>query len=242
MEKEINSLVDYMLFIKALKQKYQVESMTRSFLYRGQATDTPLIPKILRLVPRNGDLLAIEQALLGEFKRANPLLIDPFQVKNDWDYLTLGQHYGLPTRFLDWTDNALAALWFATSSALAEERSGLYAVVWVFIAETGDFLPNTGDQHPFDVSESKLFRPRIIKQRINNQSGVFSVYSTEALKRKQRFEEMADYRAKMIKIKVPEAAVETMVDDLHSLGIDAFSIFPELEGLCAYLQWKFFNN
>ncbi|SKB87417.1 FRG domain-containing protein [Parapedobacter luteus] len=241
MEKEITTLADYMLCIKALKQKHLEAGTQRDFLYRGQATDTPLIPKILRLKPREGSLLAMEQAMLDEFKRANPLLIEPFQVRNDWDYLTLGQHYGLPTRFLDWTNNALAALWFAASSALSDQTAGSHAIVWVFTAEAEDFLPNEQDQHPFDIKESKLFRPRIIKQRINNQSGVFSVHSTEALKHRYRFEEIADYRAKMTKIKVPKSAVEAIVDDLHSLGVDAFSIFPELEGLCAYLQWKFFN-
>src|SRR5690606_11744686 len=153
-----------------------------------QPSDTPLIPKILRLTPLDGNLLHTERALLEEFKRANPLLINPFQVNNDWDYLTLGQHYGLPTRFLDWTDNALAALWFATSSVISGDSQEPYAVVWIFMAEDADFLDYNIDLHPFDIPESKLFRPRIIKQRINNQSGVFSVHATDALENRQRFD------------------------------------------------------
>lgn len=239
-EKEISTLADYMQFIKGLKQR-PLSQRNSGFLYRGQATDTPLIPKILRLTPLDGDLLNTERELLEEFKRANPLLINPYQVRDDWDYLTLGQHYGLPTRFLDWTDNALAALWFATSSAIAERGQAAHAIVWVFMAEERDFLDYNISQHPFDVTESKLFRPRIIKQRINNQSGVFSVHSTAALQHKQRFDDMPGFRSKMVKIKVPVSDAATIVEDLHHLGIDAFSIFPELEGLCAYLQWKFFE-
>lgn len=29
-------------------------------------------------------------------------------------------------------------------------------------------------------------------------------------------------------------------NDLNVLGVNAFSIFPELEGLCSFLQWKYF--
>jgi|GEM_PF-4846345 len=29
--------------------------------------------------------------------------------------------------------------------------------------------------------------------------------------------------------------------DLNTLGVNAFTIFPELEGMCAYLHWRFFD-
>jgi len=236
-EIEISSVVDYLEVIKQYKQADRIANQACEFLFRGQVVDSPLKPKILRLDPKT-DLLATERLIFDEFKRTNPLLIDPFRAVDEWDFLTLGQHFGLPTRLLDWSDNALAALWFGT--ALDGEAANQCSVVWMLIASPSDYLQDKM-QNPFQLETTLLYRPRIIKQRINNQSGVFSVHANSALLAQASLTDIGGYAEKLVKIEIPRNRISEIRDDLHTLGVHAFNIFPELEGLCTYLQWKFFK-
>jgi hypothetical protein len=237
---EIDSIEDYLKLVKERKTRQIKGGYSEDFCFRGQVTDSPLLPKICRLKAR-GEILDVERKLLGEFKRTNPLLIEQLRAMDDWDYLTLGQHFGLPTRLLDWTDNALTALWFATANA-GEPPLNNYAIVWLLMPDTDDFAIDMEQTHPFDVCETKMIRPRIIKQRINNQSGMFSVLSTADLKEKRNMDESGAYQQKLVKIKVPQRAFTEIRNDLNTVGVNAFSIFPELEGLCTHLQWRYFDD
>lgn len=234
-EKEIHNIEDYLSIIR------ENAGNSKDFLFRGQITDLPLIPKIARLKPK-GDLLETERLLLNEFKRTNPLLLDTLRPFDDWDYLTLGQHFGLPTRLLDWSNNALTALWFATNHNPLHEISYPYGVVWMLTAKEEDFDLNTDDEDPFSVTKTKIFRPRLIKQRINNQSAVFSIQSTREIIEKVELNATEAFCDKLLKIKIRKEDFNSIRYDLDILGVNAFTIFPELEGLCAYLQWQYFHN
>jgi hypothetical protein len=234
-EEEVKSVEEYLNVIK----RYKEDSTDDDFLFRGQSDDHPLIPKISRLKPK-GDLLETERLLLQEFKRTNPLLIEGLKAYDDWDFLTLGQHYGLPTRLLDWSNNALTALWFATDKVLIGHNFSK-AVVWVLMPDLNDYNLSIEEVHPFDIKETKVFRPRIIKQRINNQSGVFSIQPTDEIENKCQLDQVHPFSNKLIKIRVPSDSLTDIRTDLNVLGVNAFTIFPELEGLCAYLQWRYFE-
>ncbi|MEZ6104452.1 MAG: FRG domain-containing protein [Pirellulaceae bacterium] len=85
-----------------------------------------------------------------DFKlRAQPFLNEATQLpKDDWDWYFLMQHYGVPTRLLDWTESALVGLYFAIQSA-----PGTDGCVWILnprqinvsLAKIGSFIPIYSD-------------------------------------------------------------------------------------------------
>ena len=72
------------------------------------------------------------ERLLSEFKRRSLPFVQSVP-KNDFEWLFLMQHHGVPTRLLDWSTNALAALYFAAEHALPATK-------------TDDFASNDTDQ------------------------------------------------------------------------------------------------
>jgi hypothetical protein len=80
-------------------------------IFRGHSShDFPLKASIGR---RDDYTIDIEKRLFLEFKKNYHSLTD-HKPETDLEILFMAQHYGLPTRLLDWTFNPLIALYFAT--------------------------------------------------------------------------------------------------------------------------------
>ncbi len=94
---------------------------------------------------------------LNEFKRTAVPFLDRGALQNAWDVLAIAQHYGLPTRLIDWTTNPLVAAFFASEHSQRSRREG--EIIAVHAHEVGYYRPDDADEtDPFAIGEAGFLR------------------------------------------------------------------------------------
>jgi hypothetical protein len=213
-------------------------------LFRGQNTDQPLLPKIIRLAKNKGispdKIDALEKKMLARFRRESVPMLPILPVGRelgDWELMSIAQHWGMPTRLLDWTANPLASLWFAVSTDPPKGED--HGVVWMLEGPNEQtFEPG---QNVFTIQKTCFFQPPHLDRRVIAQSGWFSVYRhnrTEFLS----LENMSKYKNKLKRFIVPQKHFNSLLQDLRLLGINHASMFPDLLGLGAEIQAEIIDS
>ncbi len=161
-------------------------------------------------------------------------------------WLFLMQHFGLPTRLLDWTESILVAAFFAVSNDKHDDSDG---AVWALLP-TGLNKSQLGHgkivgaRHqmvkplvfpPFVGGEAKESVAALISNEIDIrmlvQLSAFTVHGTstpiEDLPQKENF---------LIKFIVPTEAKSSLRATLNLIGIRESCLFPDLEHLAKELK------
>jgi hypothetical protein len=164
-----------------------------------------------------------------------------------WVYLM--QHYGLPTRLLDWTFSPLTALYFAVLDDRADDED---AVVWGLLPtalnnfQVGiDGILGTGNDYikplfhnVWAALANKLDAPQIlavstqhvdIRQMI--QASEFTIHGSES-----SISELPNSEKFLISITLPKASKIAFRQVLNILNLTESYLFPDLEHLAKQIQ------
>ena len=222
--------------LQTLLEALEDHAWEDEYLFRGQPSDLPLLPRVARVKLRDHALsVDAEQQMLRDFKlRAKPHMA--ISDLDEWDWLALAQHHGMATRLLDWTTNPLAALWFAVSKP---PRSDAPGVVWVLRSTRADFVEGDQQLKPWDIKRTRIFRPSHVTPRIVAQSGWFTVHlRLKGTRPYIPLDKNKLYSTKLQKLLVPAQAFSNLRWDLDRAGVNEASLFPDLVGISKYVEWQ----
>ena len=187
-----------------------------NYLFRGVASVRfPLVTSVGRQREGYGYSELREQALFEQFKReALPFL--PVRPVNDWEWLALAQHHGVPTRLLDWSESPSVSLFFAVWGN-DEDDAGLYIIRRPVEVKSVDLR-----QHPFKVKRVVFFYPGYVTPRLVSQRGLFTVHP----------EPQQPYTSKdMQQIVIGKECKADFRRKLDASGVHHAAIMADLDGL-----------
>lgn len=208
------------------------------WIFRGVEKDCfQLIPKVGRpefrkrqLANDTRPLTKKEEAdLLRTFSvRARPFI--NYDVKRKIDWMSIGQHHGLPTRLLDWTESLFVAAYFATNNTIEGTRATIYAINDIKVRPGDDPDPFAGGK------EVMAFYPTPFSPRITAQRSVFTIHPNPT----EKFD--VPHLQKIVfagdEPKHRELAFRVKLT-LDSLGFNSATMMADLDGLANHLGWAF---
>lgn len=234
-----------------------------TFAYRGVAdVDYILENGLARLGTKETRYPNMERNLIKQFKKyAQGHVVE--REGNEWNWLSVAQHHGLPTRLLDWTYSPLIALHFATvehdkyevdgaiwkinyaqvhNLLQKKEKASLLALgSQIFtvdaLSETIPDLEALDSLHADDYDVAVFFEPPAIDNRIVNQFAYFSALSDRYLSMNDWLNtETVSKKVDALKIIIPKDKKWEFRDKLDQSNINERVLMTGLDGLCAWLK------
>lgn len=244
--KYVNTIDQLLEFIKNIK-----ETNKHHLWFRGVADESwPLLPSI----QRSKDRIMCEKYIINDFYiKARQVIENSPPKKNYAAWISLMQHFGLPTRMLDWSSSPLIASFFAVEKY--EEYFETDAAIWVLTPGLLNRKEGFGTCiYPVDADTAqKMLRPAFKKQRRTTSvdDKILACLSTENNLRMysqqanftihnslKRLEDICDDDT-LYKIIIPKDSRRSFLTNLEIFGITESFVYPDLEHISNDLKRQY---
>lgn len=238
LEKNVDSIEGLLAALREDTAEYR-----GALWYRGQGNSGwSLTPGYLRAANPPS-----EATLLKRFKQSAAMLIE-IAPQATFDWLFLMQHYGVPTRLLDWSESPLVALYFAVENFKNDEDSD--GALWILKPselnknahinnqDEEGYIPSFDDDELAGYTVESLARNQRVQllpvatiatrnnARIQAQLGVFTIHHLD----RTSIETVGD-SSHVIKYTIPGGSKRHIFEQLALLGFTRFQLFPELSSV-----------
>ena len=265
-EQYINNLGEFTSFVETYT------AMNENVWFRGVgSSEYKLLPSLYRhpTLTDAQHLIKTEHDILERFKQRSIPFINRVSIGKDyWDYFFVMQHYGIPTRLLDWSENPFISLYFALASAHYDSKKSFYtkdAAVWVLkpntwnkvsladITHDGKIIGPDDDLMEAYSSDQKVTTPKRLNPiaihgnhnstRIVAQKGAFMLFGTGTDGMDVLFEKDKTFPDdSLVKLVISKSHIGGMSETLNRIGITDSVVYPDLEGLAREIKRQYNFN
>ena len=231
--------------LESLKKKMNELAIKYGSLFRGYQKDCQLAPLLIREKKYEGK----ENKLLQEFEKYCKVYCN---ISSPLDFLSVGQHYGLPTRLLDCTHSPYIALFFALGNkevdscyvrcfekeilndetdewnefAKIENETLDFSSPFVFSRFCCSHFPSS------PTSDFSFINPRYSNPRMMAQQGAFVIAYTNDPDKKDDWIKFLKSKTEEIVIDVKSIGRAAILEYLSSMNMDGYHLMPDIYGLC----------
>jgi hypothetical protein len=262
-EEQPKSLTEVLALIEEIRG-----SGNEQLWYRGCGKSKDKLKPTLyrhRTIRTIANLATLEQNLLTRFRQRSIPFHDR-DLSNYWDALFFMQHYGVPTRLLDWTESPFVGLHFAMMACPFEvQKNGKYrfktpAALWVLnparwnrhalreVSYKGGIIAPEeealkGHRSTPDFSGMKI-SPVAVYGSYNSpnivaQRGTFTIFGQSTKPMEVIFDKEGFPEQSLVKLTILPSVVPRLRRAILEHGVTESVMFPDLSGLAREIRRSF---